>query len=468
MTDDGFGFHAVGAYAPRHRLPTTAIEEAWGSVDAPGIEQTAVPDADEDALTMGWEAATRVLTAGDVDGADVDWLAFATTTPPVEEEDLSARLGSMLAVPADASHHVFTGSTRAGTRALAAALAARPHRGLLVVADCPLGEPHDGRGHTAGAGAAAYLVGPDASVRVADRAEYAEPYPGTRFRERGSTRVDGIDAGAYDRKAFVSPLAAAMRRVNADGVDAAALQMPDGKLPYRAASAAGLDTETVNAAATVATLGDTGAASVPLGVARALADGAERLLAAAWGSGAGADAFVLERVEPVATALTLDRGETVSYADSLRLRGEITAEEPDGGGAYVSVPTWQRSLPQRHRLVAGRCPDCEAYTFPPEGACRGCNRLVAFESVELPGTGTVEARTEIGQGGAPPEFAELQSRSGAFGVCVVALDTPDGKTVSAPAMAIAEVEVSDRVETVQRRIYTQEGVTRYGFKIRLS
>jgi len=459
------GIRAVGAYAPRRRITAEEFEAAWGSFDAPGIERTAVPDADEDALTMGWEAATRALDAADADAASVDYLAFATTTPPLAEEDLTVRLGSLLGVPDDATRHAFTGSTRAGTRALDAAFDAAPDRGLVVVADCPRGEPHDAREHAAGAGATAFVLGPDAPVRLLDRAEHADPYPGTRFRESGSDTVDGIDAGTYDRNAFARPLAAAVDAVEGGAVDAAAVQMPDGKQPYRAAGAMGVDAETIAAAETVSMLGDTGAASVPLGIAAALDDGAERLLAASWGSGAGADALVFERDRPVPVALDIDGDEEVSYATYLRLRGEITAEEPDGGGAYVSVPTWHRSLPQRHRLVAGSCPDCGAYTFPPEGACRGCDSLVEFETVELPGTGTVEAYTEIGAGGAPPEFAELQSRSGSFGVAIVAFDTPDDAVATAPAMVVDDAAVGDRVETTQRRVYTQEGVTRYGFKL---
>lgn len=473
------GIDAVGAYAPSHRISAEEIADAWGRFEASGIETAAVPDADEDAVTMAWEAATRALDAGDTEGDALDFLAFATTTPPLEEEDLTARLGSMLGVPADATRHVVTGSTRAGTRALSIALdhvdarsgetgrSAAPDRGLVVASDCPRGEPHDARGHAAGAGAVAFLVGPDAPVEVVDRAEHAEAYPGTRFRERGSDALDGIDAGVYDRNAFVRPLGAVAESVAVGEVDAAAVQMPDGKLPYRAASALGVDTDAIAACETVSELGDTGAASVPLGVATALADGHDRVLAASWGSGAGADALVLEQVTEVPVILGLEHGESVNYGEYLRLRGEITAEEPDGGGAYVSVPTWQRSLPQRHRLVAGQCPDCGAYTFPPEGACRACDALVEFESVALPGTGTLEAYTEIGKGGAPPEFAELQSRSGSFGVAIVAFDAPGEGTATAPAMVVGDAAVGDRVEAVQRRIYTQEGVTRYGFKVRV-
>ena len=466
------GIAAVGAYAPWFRITADAFADAWGRFQASGVEEKALPNADEDALTMARAAAARALDAADVGGGGVDHLAFATTNPPVEEGDLTARLGAMLGVPADATRRSFGASTRAGTRALGAALDAAPEQGLVVAADCPEGAPDDERDHAAGAGAVALLVTPDGSAAVVDRAEHAAPYPGTRFRERGSETVDGVDVTGYDRSAFREPIRAAVGALDVDpgAVDAAAVQAPDGGLPYRAASAIGVDAGAVEACETVGTLGDTGAASAPLSLARALADGHERVLVVGWGGGAGADALVVERDGPVAASLALDAGERVGYADYLRRRGVVTSGSPEGGGAYVSLPSWRRTVAQRYRLVAGRCPDCGALAFPPSGACDDCGALVEYEGVELPGTGTVEAVTGISQGGAPPEFAEQQQRSGDFGVAIVAFDGrggPGGDTVSAPAQVVDghDLSVGDRVAATVRRVYTQEGVTRYGFKV---
>ncbi|WP_135825876.1 zinc ribbon domain-containing protein [Halorussus ruber] len=493
MTDENPKIEAVGAYAPRFRVSAEEFRQAWGQFHAAGVNSKAVPDADEDALTMGYEAARRALDAADLAGADVSFLIYASTTPPLAEEDLSARLGGMLSVPDDATRHVLTGSTRAGTRALDAALSAGPWGedavGLVVAADCPRGEPDSSEDHAAGAGAAAFVLsesGGDAAgdaagnasgAEIAARGEYAEEYPGTRFRRSGSEAVEGLGATGYERQAFTETLAGAVERLDFDpeAVDAAAVQAPNGKLPYRAAGALGVGTETIQAGATVHDLGDTGAASVPLGIAKALAEGAETVLAASFGSGAGADALLVESAgeggEGIPASLALDDGEEVSYAEYLRKRGELTSGPPDGGGAYVSVPSWKRTLDQRHRLLAGKCPDCGSLNFPPEGACNACKSLVDdYETVELTGEGTVEAATVISQGGAPPEFAEQQAQSGDFGVAVVALEGPDGGEASIPAQVVGveagSVEIGDRVETTMRRIYTQEGVTRYGFKIR--
>jgi hydroxymethylglutaryl-CoA synthase len=111
--------------------------------------------------------------------------------------------------------------------------------------------------------------------------------------------------------------------------------------------------------------------------------------------------------------------------------------------------------------------------FPPTGACTDCHeRTSDFEAVELPGTGTVEAVTTIQQGGAPPEFVAQQSKSGQFDSAIIALDSQSGEqTVSVPAQVLQatdEVTIGTPVVLTTRRIYTQEGVIRYGFKAQVA
>ncbi|GGM48384.1 zinc ribbon domain-containing protein [Haloarcula argentinensis] len=470
------GLAAIGAYAPRLRIDAAEFEAAWGRFDAAGIDEKAVPDADEDAVTMGVEAARRALTAADASGTDVAHLAFATTTPPMAEEDLAARLCSILNVSDDAKTQTMTGSTHAGAQALDATMDGGPFGediGLVIIGDCPRGDPDSEVEHAAGAGSVALVVDDDGPGTVLERASHTEAYPGTRFRTGGDDRTTGLGVTQYDRDAFTTTLDSAADRLDVpmETVDAAAVQSPDGRLPYRATGALGVDAGTIAAADTVSTLGDTGAASAFLGAATAFADDPERVLIAAYGSGASATLFVVTGPVPVETAL--DGTVSLSYAEYLRRRGEITRDEPEGGGAYVSIPSWHRTIPQRHRLVAGRCSACGALNFPPTGACTDCHeRTGDFETVELPGTGTVEAVTTIEQGGAPPEFVAQQSKSGQFDSAIVALDSQSGEqTVSVPAQVLdttAEVTIGTPVVLTTRRIYTQEGVIRYGFKAQVA
>jgi hydroxymethylglutaryl-CoA synthase len=467
------GIAGIGAYAPAFRLSADEIEDTWGTVQASGVSQTAVPDADEDTLTMAYEAARLGFEAAGIDGDAVAGLVLGTTNPPYEEEAMAPRLASTLGLDASITTRQFAGSTRAGVDALVAAreLAADADGPVLAIGtDAPRGAPDDAVEQAAGAGAGAVLLQVDAAGSVGEAAEFIDSYPGTRFRESGADETTGLGVTEYDRSAYRETVAGAADAVDAElgDADAVALQSPDGALPYRAAGDLGVDTETIQAGTTVHDLGDTGAAGPLLGLASAVDQGHERVPVVGYGSGGGATAVWIDAgAVPVETAIEDDR--QLSYGEYLRMRGEITTGEPDGGGAYVSVPSWRRSVPQRHRLVAGRCPDCGELAFPPEGACGGCDGLPEYEPVELAGTGTVEAATTIGQGGAPPEFVEQQARSGSYVSAIVALDGPDGETVSVPVQAIPHgdesVEIGDRLDATIRRIYTQEGVARYGVKM---
>ncbi|SFL50248.1 hydroxymethylglutaryl-CoA synthase [Halogranum rubrum] len=466
----GVGIVGAGIYLPRYRIDADEIREAWGRFRASGVRSKAVAAADEDSLTMAADAATRALNATEVEAREIRCLAFGTTTPPLAEEDPTPRLGEFLGVPADATRRFLTGSTRAGTQALLTAVGTGALPALVVAADCPRGEPDSPEGHAAGAGAAAFVLTEGGATRLAEHAEYAVDYPGTRFREVGSDRVEGLGVSAYDRQAFVECVGGAVGELGEDAdPDTVALHAPDGKLPYRATKVLGVDTDAIASVTPVHEFGDLGAASPLVALATALETGHERILTVGYGSGSGADALLFDG-DSAAVERSEAESEQVTYAEYLRLRGELTGDPPAGGGAAVSVPSWRRTREARYRLVAGQCPECDALTYPPEGACRACHTLGEFERVALPRRGEVETVTTTSPGGAPPEFAQFGAQGGDFAVAIVAFER-DGQRVSMPVQVVdtapEAVAAGDTVEATIRRIYTQEGVTRYGTKVRL-
>ncbi len=474
MTEYPSGIAAVGGYVPALRITSEELADGWGQFKARGVSEKAVPDADEDAVTMGYEAAKRALDAGGVDGETIDELLFASTTPPVAEEDLTSHLGTMLAVPDEATRMTVTASTAAGMQAFAHGIRS-DGRTLVIASDCPRGEPETALEHAAGAGAAAYVLDPAGALSVTDIAESSSPYPGTRFRETGSETLDSLDVTPYERTSYAELLSKAAERLEYDPgrVEGAAVQASDGAQPYRAAGPLGVERTAIGAATIADEIGDAGAASVPLALATAIDDGLETLLAAGYGSGATATLAHLERSESEQppSSLAIAGEQYLSFAEYIRRRGDVTSGAPEGGGGYVSVPTWERSMTQRYRLQAGHCSECAALNFPPTGACSSCRSLVEYDRVELPFEGVVEALSVISQGGAPPEFAEMQAKyGGSYTTGIVAFEGPAGDSASAPVLVVGtdndDLTVGDPVEATIRRIYTQEGVTRYGIKVR--
>lgn len=133
-------------------------------------------------------------------------------------------------------------------------------------------------------------------------------------------------------------------------------------------------------------------------------------------------------------------------------------------GAYVPMGTWVEDLPARLRLVAQRCDACGRTLYPPRGACPQC-RGRAFAPVQLPDEAVVHAATRIGRGGAPSEFALEQMQVGAYWVAVV--EWPQyGVKVTARLWGYDEhgPAIGARVRPVVRRLFEQEGRTRYGVK----
>lgn len=463
------GIVATGVRVPRLRLDSEEIEAAWGS--APPVDRAAVPRADEDSLTMAVDAARDALDASQFEPGDIDHFAVATTTPPLDEEEFAPRAVSALGLDADTALDTATQSTVAGAAALlSAARATGP--ALAVVSDAPTGDPAEA-GQRLGAAAVAFLFAVDGAVVLTDTATRSRDAPGIRFRESGGETVDGLDITTYERDTIRELVAESVDALDvaAEDVSGASLHQPTGAVPHRIAGALGYDGETVARGTVVDQVGDAGAATTALGLLAAIDASAppDRTVAGFFGSGATATALAFKTREPIATdlATAIETGTEISYATALRERGALGETDVSGGGAHVSLPSWQRTIPQRYRLEAGQCPSCDAVAFPPEGACPDCHERVTYDPVSLPRTGTVVAVTVIGQGGAPPEFADLQRRDGPFGVAIVEVPAAGDRARFPVQLTDCDPEavaVGDRVTATFRRIYEAEGVTRYGLK----
>lgn len=463
------GIVDAAAYLPEFRLDANEIEDVWGTSHARGVETKAVASADEDALTMAVAAGREVLERSDVSRSDVDYLGIATTTPPMEEEMLAGRVRTMLGLNDSITPHSATQSPLAWAQLLSGALDA-DGIALVLVGDAPEGELPT-TDHGLGAGGAAFIVSNDPSVPVSSQHSNVEIASGIRYRERASTDVESLDITSYERAAIRESITSALEGldVELEAVDAAAIHQPNGSLPYRLTGDVPLEARIVANGVVADTVGDAGAATVPLGLIAALDDADDDTLtvAADFGGGGASIAFAFEGGLETNMAEVRERTRTVTYDEYLRQRGYIADPEIAGGGVNVSLPTWQRSLEQRYRLRVGRCPDCGELAFPPEGSCPACQERVDFEPVELSPEGTIEAFTTIEGGGAPPEFIGQQERGGRFGVAIVSVDDGEDKVKLPAQITDANLErlaIGDVVRGVIRHVYSQEGLPRYGLK----
>ena len=133
--------------------------------------------------------------------------------------------------------------------------------------------------------------------------------------------------------------------------------------------------------------------------------------------------------------------------------------------AYVSIPTYSRSIPQRYALIGARCKSCGAVNIPRTLDCLKCGGA-DFEPEKLTGRGKIYCYTMISRGGSPPEFSAQQNLMGSYHVAVVELEEGPKIVAQLADCKSEELKIGLPVEATFRRIYEDEGMIRYGLKFR--
>lgn len=175
--------------------------------------------------------------------------------------------------------------------------------------------------------------------------------------------------------------------------------------------------------------------------------------------GAGADPASPRDVSPAPRMVSAMRAH-----QELRLVPPPEAVPDTPMGAYVPWGTWNEDLPARLRLLAQRCEHCGRTSYPPRGACPDC-RSTRMLSVQLPREARVYTMTRIGRGGAPSEFALEQAQVGAYWLGVVEWPAQGVKVIARLAGFDEDApRIGQPVHAVVRRLFAQEGKTRYGVK----
>lgn len=285
------GIESYAAALPALRLLASAYVAAWGSCGARGLRRKAFCAYDEDAVTLGIEAARGALARLGKERR-IDAIFFGATSPPYDEKPSAATLATALTDATDLRVTEIGGSPQAGMQALMSAIefcsAGKGRRALAVAADAPSAPVDAGYEHGLGAGAAAFVVGEDGPV-----AEFAGSFAvtretfGARFRRHGAHQISDLELRTRDSLAALQALG---RVVELDKVKRIALGA-DAGLMRGAARALGFPDAACDAL--WSEIGDAGAAAAPLALVAALdeARAGEIILAAGIGAGATAAAF---------------------------------------------------------------------------------------------------------------------------------------------------------------------------------
>ncbi|MEZ4864355.1 MAG: hydroxymethylglutaryl-CoA synthase [Caldilineaceae bacterium] len=340
------GIVGYGAYVPRYRLPGSEISRVWteGNSRSP-VREKAVPGLDEDTATMSIEAARNALARAAIDPQQIRAVWVGSESHPYAVKPTGTIVAEAIgATPATlAADWQF--ACKAGTEAMQAGIGfvgsgMAPYV-LSIGMDTAQGRPGDALEYTAGAGGAAYLLGPAAEALAQIQRTLSYVSDTTDFWRRPSThypshaeRFSG-DPGYFGH---VMPAAeqmmAEMGTAPAD-YDYVIFHQPNPKFPTRALEELGFTAAQWKTGLLVPEIGNTYAGSAIIGLSAVLdeAQPGQRILMVSYGSGAGSDAFdllVTERITDArhrapATRDYIKRRVPIDYAQYVRMRRKLAS-----------------------------------------------------------------------------------------------------------------------------------------------
>ena len=342
------GIVSYGAYVPHYRIVPEEIGKVWG-VDGKAmgkglmITSKSVPAPDEDTITISVEAARSMMKRCDVDPGEIGAIYIGSESHPYAVKPT----GTIVAEAIEAAPHLtvadFEFACKAGTAAIQSSMglvgSGMVKYAVAIGADTSQGAPGDALEYSASAGGAAFLIGSEKVIATIDHTySYTTDTPDFWRREgQMYPRHGGCFTG---EPAYFKHVAMGAKGLmdkagsKPEDYDYAVFHQPNGKFPTRVAKQLGFSDEQMSAGLVVPLIGNTYSGAVPLGLASILdeAESGDRILAVAYGSGAGSDAFDIRVTDEkkrfrTASAPTLKQlmanPKYLDYATYAKFKGKI-------------------------------------------------------------------------------------------------------------------------------------------------
>ena len=338
------GFVGYGAYVPRYRLPAKEVARIWtGGVGGVPIKEKAVAGLDEDVVTMSIEAARNAMARAQVDPTEIRAVWVGSESHPYAVKPTSTIVAETIGAVPNTQAADWEFACKAGTEAVVAAMglvgSKMAHYAMAIGMDIAQGKPGDALEYTAGAGGAAYLLGPADESLAIIQSSYSYVTDTPDFWRRENQRYPEHGQRFTGEPAYFKHISAAARAMmEANGTAPAdyrwaVFHQPNTKFPQRVAAMLGFSKEQIEPGLLVPVIGNTYAGSAMIGLSAILdiAEPGDRILMVSFGSGAGSDAFDLlvtdklpeRRMQAPLTQDYIRRRTEIDYATYVRIRGKL-------------------------------------------------------------------------------------------------------------------------------------------------
>lgn len=341
------GIIGYGAYVPRYRLPASEVARIWteGTTALP-IKEKAVPGLDEDVATMSIEAARNALARAGIQPSEIRAVWIGSESHPYAVKPTSTIVAEAIGAVPNTQAADWQFACKAGTEAMQAAIgfigSGMARYALSIGMDTAQGRPGDALEYTAGAGGAAYLLGPAEEGLAVFEGSYSFVTDTPDFWRRPHEKYPEHGQRFTGEPAYFKHVTtAAERLMEMTGTTPkdyryAVFHQPNVKFPQRAGKLLGFSDEQIKTGLLVGVIGNTYAGSALIGLTAVLdeANPGDKILLVSFGSGAGSDAFALRVTDKItdrqARALKtkdyIARRTQIDYATYARLRGKLAME----------------------------------------------------------------------------------------------------------------------------------------------
>ena len=338
------GIAGYGAYVPRYRLPGHEISRVWTEGNSAGpIKEKAVPGMDEDTATMSIEAARNALARAQIDPRRISAVWVGSESHPYAVKPTGTIVAEAIGATPVTLAADWQFACKAGTEAMQAAIglvgSGMAEHALAIGMDTAQGRPGDALEYTAGAGGAAFLIGPAETALATIERTGSFVTDTTDFWRRPTSHYPShAERFSGDPGYFGHVIPAAEEMMSAMGTQPSdyewvVFHQPNRKFPTRALKQLGFTAAQWEPGLLVGEIGNTYAGSSMIGLSATLdvAQPGDRILLVSYGSGAGSDAFDLRATERLANArhravTTRDyirRRVSIDYAQYVRIRGKL-------------------------------------------------------------------------------------------------------------------------------------------------
>src|SRR3989344_4673216 len=162
------GIVSYGTYIPKYRIKIEDIADAWQKnpddiVDAIRVKEKAVPNTDEDAITMGVEATVRALKSAGLDAKKLQSVFVGSESHPYAVNPSA----TIIAEAIGTGNNYFAVDMKFACKAATAAMqvtvgllgSGEIEYGLVIGSDTAQAKPHDVLEYSAASLAASYILG---------------------------------------------------------------------------------------------------------------------------------------------------------------------------------------------------------------------------------------------------------------------------------------------------------------------